>query len=629
MDKYKKYDYASKIFIILFSLSIILLSFFITPYMTGDGVEYTLMMESIENHQSLDLREIDIKSGDENYPGYNFTEIIGNGYRGYHESIDGKQYAAHFGLYSLLVLPIKIILKLIGSHQIQAFQIFNALLLSGTIFLAYKKVNMKSDVKFVLILLLSLNPIIYYLTWTHPEIFTYCLIVLAFAYMTNREYKKSNLLIGIAAIQNPVIISIGIIFYFDYLYFEYKRCNSLKVFLKSNNILRYFITGLYFSPFLIPILHTFIHFGKWNIVASVVTQNNYVLDKMFSYVFDLNIGILPYFPILLLICFIVGILSVITRINSFRTVLFFIGSLILVFLFSHQLQINSGMAGIMRYNIWLIPIMCFYVCHFLENCERKDIKKIFNSMLYLSILITLSITYFYGPIHVNYSSLEFNKFSQWVMNKHPNWYNPYHGIFISRATSQEGYNTEYPIIYADNKGYLRKILLSRENKELISYFPNKIKENSNLVIINKEYMYMNINHNYKWKFEYDEENIDRKVDLKSDIKELTLLSLENTKIEISITNLSDEILIGTTQKPIGISYHWKNNKGEYVLFENNRAYFNMPLYPTQTINMELSIIAPEKVGEYILEIDFLKENVAWYGDYDKDCNLIVEVREEK
>jgi hypothetical protein len=67
-----------------------------------------------------------------------------------------------------------------------------------------------------------------------------------------------------------------------------------------------------------------------------------------------------------------------------------------------------------------------------------------------------------------YSANQFAPWTRAVMNRVPALYNPTRGIFYSRAKELECYYEDYPAVYTNGKGQVRKILLSREAEEMFN-----------------------------------------------------------------------------------------------------------------------------------------------------------------
>jgi hypothetical protein len=64
--------------------------------------------------------------------------------------------------------------------------------------------------------------------------------------------------------------------------------------------------------------------------------------------------------------------------------------------------------------------------------------------------------------------------------------------------------------------------------------------------------------------------------------------------------------------PVFISYHLLNAKGEMVEHDNIRTSFNKGIGTDESVMVNLMVNTPSKKGEYYLEVDMVKEKVAWF-----------------
>ena len=65
-------------------------------------------------------------------------------------------------------------------------------------------------------LLLTVNPIINYLTWVSAEVVIYSLIAAGMTCWCNRWFRRAAVFISAAAIMNPTVFMIGILMIIDY-----------------------------------------------------------------------------------------------------------------------------------------------------------------------------------------------------------------------------------------------------------------------------------------------------------------------------------------------------------------------------------------------------------------------------
>ena len=93
-------------------------------------------------------------------------------------------------------------------------------------------------------------------------------------------------------------------------------------------------------------------------------------------------------------------------------------------------------------------------------------------------------------------------------------------------------------------------------------------------------------------------------------------------IPVKITNNSGMVLhsIKGKKNPVFITYHLYDKNGGEIGWDYKRTNFDVDIYEeyTQGVIVEL----PKKRGEYIVEIDFVTENIRWWG-FNKRVKLIV------
>lgn len=462
MTRIKKSDF------IVWGLSIIFFIFVLIyvsqteAYIRGDGAEYILQTISLRNHLSFDIRQSDVEQAISEYGNEN---ALWTSYKHMRRTENGDAYSNHFGMYSLLVIPIKTILMYFGINPIYAFYITNVLLWFLSIVILLKFLNVSNETKMMLLLLLLFNPIFFYLTWTHTEVYIFAFTVIGLVFYYNRQYGRAILFVSIAAMQNLAILPYAMIIGIDYiieLFMQRESSNnrSIKHFISTSwwDVIKY---GIFYIPGFIPIGLNLIHFGTYSLVADVAMEDKYLLSKLLAYLFDPNLGIFPFVPIIFIL------FCIVLSIGFFRftkdSILNFIGIGGIFFIITRQLQINCGMEAIMRYSVWIIPLMIFFVVLKWEKCFQSIWNK--KVCFILCMMQTIIFSLIGGSIvfgNCGYIALEFAPWTKVIIDKYPNLYNPTHGIFYSRCTGKEMYYSDIPIFYCNDEGYIRKILLSKE-----------------------------------------------------------------------------------------------------------------------------------------------------------------------
>lgn len=307
--------------------------------------------------------------------------------------------------------------------------------------------------------------------------FKYSFIVMGLVFWHNRAYKRSVFLISVAGMLNPTIMSIGIIMIIEYLANILKDRKADEAFFSyaKRNLLSIVLYGSCYIVGVIPLFYNIYNVGHINLTASYsgfIHDKESIISRFWSYLFDLNYGILPYFcPVFVLAIFLV--FSAI--LNGHKKYLQWIFAFFLnTFLYSIMVHINSGMSGIARYNSWGVAILLFSVClYFGELIQKVRLETIAMIMLSLSVVFTGIVVYQYGPYQAsNTSYVNMTPIASFILDKTPQLYNPLHSTFSSRTIHVDGgymYNT--PVVYVAKDGYVRKILAPKEDiTNLLDYY---------------------------------------------------------------------------------------------------------------------------------------------------------------
>ncbi len=435
------------------------------PLATGDGKEYQMQVIAFENHLSFGITADDIEEAKEVF----FLDASGlheeyyvNRWNHLHEYQDAK-YSNHYGMYSALVTPIKIIISMLGFYPTYAFFYTNLLLYATALFVIYFFLKIDSIKKLLLILLIMINPALFYMGWTHAEVYIFAFVVIGLVFYYNKEHGKAIFFLCVASMQNLGVVPFAMMVGVDLIVnkvVEYKKSRGnfdALGFLKKDGV-GILLYGLCYLPGIIPIASTYIKFGKLNLVADVATENKYLLSKALDYLFDLNIGILPYEPIVLLLFVIMAVVGL--KRHARASIINIVGVMGMLFIIAHQIQINSGMQFIMRYNVWIIPIMIFFVV-----CNWEYIFTSGRRLLVFGVaevMITGFMCFYVIFGSGGYTNAEFAPWTKVVLDIMPSVYTPSHGIFYSRTLGYESYYSDEPAIYTNENGYVRKILLSKE-----------------------------------------------------------------------------------------------------------------------------------------------------------------------
>lgn len=512
MNTYKKslLYWMSLFTIVVFFIGLVVYLTTITPSVQGDGHEYIMQTVAFQNHFSFGISPEDFEEVRAEF--YNNQEGLYNTYAHPAAMIRderGWAYSNHFGAYSAIVTIVKIVLLKLNIYPLWAFSITNLILWMAAILVIFFFLKTDDKRKFCVLILIMLNPVFFYLDWVHTEMYIFAFEVIGLVFYYNKQYARSIFALSVSAMQNvgvlPMAAIVGIAYILD-CYGRYTRESQDK------NIVRFILSywkkilpyGLLYLPAFLPIITTYMRFGVFNRVAAVAMENKYLLHKAFDYLFDLNIGIFPYEPIIL----IAFMALIVLGLKKFRqdAMLNLLGVGGILFIISHQTQINSGMQEIMRYCVWIIPVMIFYVVLHWQPLNKKK-----NGLVTATILegtftaVVISYCVWFGGA---YSYVEFANWTKKIIDIAPQIYNPTHGIFYSRTSGMEAYHWSIPVVYKNEYGYVRKILLSKEAEA--SFFNDSfflLDDQGNLIDKNTlkghkvdegDYIYYNFNQNVRW-----------------------------------------------------------------------------------------------------------------------------------
>ena len=95
---------------------------------------------------------------------------------------------------------------------------------------------------------------------------------------------------------------------------------------------------------------------------------------------------------------------------------------------------------------------------------------------------------------------------------------------------------------------------------------------------------------------------------------------ETVLANVSFKNVSQRIWPSrpnnSGQNAVELSYHWVDRKGQTVIFDGLRTPLPKDLNPGESASLKAKIRAPDRAGNYILEMTLVQEGVAWFTDND-------------
>ncbi|MBR0645501.1 hypothetical protein [Plastoroseomonas hellenica] len=273
------------------------------------------------------------------------------------QGLDGARYAVHFWLYPLLSLPFALLLQLAGVATTHAFPLLNAASFGVAIWVLHRSPRLDLTGKCVVLASFATTTINWYVAWSHPEVFTACLLLMASLMLLERRHFCASLLAAIASLQNPSAIlllgAIALVAIADAIAGA-RQAPIARALLQAG--LR---IGGGAVIAVLPYLYGLTVLG----VANPILANGYVDfsqmtgRKLLSLIFDWNQGLVIAFPFLLTL--LAGVIVLRMRHAGWRGLLrtedaLLLGMLAMALPVLTQVNFNAGQYYASRYLAWLV-----------------------------------------------------------------------------------------------------------------------------------------------------------------------------------------------------------------------------------------------------------------------------------
>lgn len=414
------------------------------PILVGDGHEYLGITISFFNHLSPDLREEDIKLRNhiENKNGISILEDFN--YNGYYLSLKGRWYSYHFWGYPLLNLPAFSFLHYMEFNELRCFQITNSVLLVSCLWIIIYFIKFGDILQKMWFFLFSaFSPVLFYVQWSHPEVFSYTFVAIAIVFATRRNYILSVLMSSIASLQNPPILILTLYL----IVLGWKQYDSKKLVQLSC------AASISATPF----IFYYLNYQKLSLIASHGLANiSYIsIDKILSLFFDLNYGILAYTPLLLAFSIFALVTSIIKK--DFFVLELWAVLILMATVASTAADLSCGTMYIHRYAVWMIPMVVLIAVYSMPYYSSRKL----NAFLAVAFIVGTSITGLYLHDYNTSNYLKLNSLSETIFVCTPSLYNPPKQVFVDRSLEQEFSCNDWfkilPVIYMYD-GMPRKIL---------------------------------------------------------------------------------------------------------------------------------------------------------------------------
>lgn len=416
------------------------------PILYGDGWEYVNQVESLYSHGTPDLRPDDLLGVDSWSVPQGWGPAPRPGYA-YRTAPDGREYSIHFWGYSLTAAGAKAYLHAVGGNELAAMQLVNVVWFALAMFVVLFAWGAPLGKRLSFGALVCVGPVLWYLSFTGTELFSWSLAVMGLVAYDARRYGWAAAAFAAASTQNPTLVFLcgaaGLM-----ALWERRWRQAAWVCLG---------TGIAF----LPAAFFKYHFGKPSLITEGFVSASYISwAKTWGYAFDLNQGLFPYAPLL-----VIGALIGAARLALRRSAsgLVMIGALVAVAVGTEvQINWNSGCVGVQRYVVWLIPGAVWIM---VEGLGSGRAARVFTAAAVLTAGVMADI----APFKDGY--LVHNPVAKWVLIHCPQLYYPEPEVFVERIRMVEtGNPREYPVPtgFVAPNGDVTKLLLDPADVDAVA-----------------------------------------------------------------------------------------------------------------------------------------------------------------
>ncbi|MEA5093476.1 MAG: hypothetical protein VB128_00830 [Sedimentibacter saalensis] len=559
------------------------------PVPMGESDDYMLATVSLQYRGDLAIRQSDLEQAIVDFP--EFADYLKANYDAglmseYVDENEGR-LPWYFGTYSALCIPVKIILGSLGLPQIYTYAITNCMLYLLALLCILLFLNRSMKERFYLIILIAINPAVFYIVWQSAEVCIFSLMVLSLIFFANKNFKLAALFVSIAGTLNSTVMIYGMVIILAYFVELLKEIPINKWIMEiKKNLKEIFELALYFIPCLIPFIYYYINFNVFNLqVAYGFADNSNYFGRFFAYLFDWNFGILPYYLIILILFIVLSVFTIIKK--QFKGLFYTLSFFGVIAAFSIMWHINCGMSGIARYNVWVAPIMIFGTIKMISEIKSYKIRKLTDILIGLSAVLSTLIIFQYGVMFAyKTSDIRLTPIAEKILNTYPSLYYSYPSTFVSRVMHiPGGYDYTDLVIYENDQNMIKKIMVSANSweklvdeiegdEEGINYIKNyehKIMKDPHFIFINVPFQY-----HLSIKPEYKLRQINKLSDGVLDYSELSTSG--------EINSQDGEIVIGNGQIQFGPYIDLQ--KGKYEVTVKGKNLMNAEYAATGKVGTE-------------------------------------------
>jgi hypothetical protein len=418
------------------------------PAALGDAGEYLLMIEALRAHGTPDARLSDMGRLGALADSGRLQGAFGSFRESFLATRQQTYVSIHFWLYPLACLPARLFLDAVGFNPLAAAQVTNALLFSLAVaVVAFSP--LPPPARWTLLGLFLFSPALWLVRWPHPEVYSASLALVALAAAMAGAWTLAALAASLASAQNPPLLLLLVVLLAPGLRAALPRGKAAVVGL-----------ALAVLPAVLPFAWSQWAFGTPSVLArDTTTPANVSLGRALELVVDLNIGLLPWMPLVVAAAAAASLRAAARR----RAVLVGVGGwallLAMAVLCTPTHNWNHGTFGPSRYAVWLVPLLIVMAVQPLRE-ERPPVGLL--ALAAAAVAVQAAIVLGRGGLPARMDHLEHSPPARVVLDRWPSLYNPSFEVFSERTRHREVPWDDGPSVYRVGGG-CRKVLMQRRH----------------------------------------------------------------------------------------------------------------------------------------------------------------------
>lgn len=516
----------------------------------------------------------------------------------------GLRFGYHFWLYPLCALPAKAVLWAAGRNELAAFLVTNGLLFVLAMAVVLLDRSRPLSKRLLLAGLAGVGPVLWYVRWPHPEVFTWALVLISLSLLGRGRYVTAALCAALGATQNPpVTLLAGVIVLLS---------------LRERRPWLTVATAAAAAVAITPNVFCMIFYGRPSLIVAQFSSPAYIsAARTWSLLTDLNQGLLPYLPGLFLLA-LAALAQVIWKrsLPGLAVAAALAGMIVAVQLTPNW---NCGEALMMRYLVWMVPPLAWLVVEYLPATRLVHGLAAGAVVLHAGIL-----TQHDGSMVF----LEQTRLASYVLSRWPRLYDPLPEVFAERQLGFDNVCESnrladfLPVAFRAADGQATKVLVDDQSlpclsaafetsPEYLDHVTRKLGDRRGLFYVTPPRYALHCRREI-----LGEELTSGKVRVEL-LQVPSRVTTPRATLEVRITNHSDGVCWtqgARDRRPLHVSYHLLQD-GKMLRLDGERSRLPGSLLgPGESRQAAVVVTLPTLPGTYVLEIRPVVEMVGWGSD---------------